>query len=505
MGLGGGTGAQQGISQLQGDSPVDPTSDISIEKDSLFELEEKTGRTVYELFAACYLSHWLRNPLPDGRRVLCKNAPMHAEMCAGFRHNHRNVVIAPAKFAKSTWTSFIQPLTDAVLCLIDGDELVISNTGKLAEQWLGLIKEELEHNEQIRHDFGNLVGTIWRNDRIKLKTGIEIHSLGLQYQIRGTGWAKVNGDDLESDDMVRSEDQREKFSDWFDGALLGRMHPLSFLNLIGTNLHPLCKISKIHDNTEGRYNNWFRKKYAALDEAGESTWPARWPTEVVLQQRMEMGEKSFLAEKMNEPIFGKDHIFKVEWIQYYDQLPQNLYIVSAVDASSSKLSDVGDYAAYTVWGKDLKTENIYLLACNRGRWERYSKVRAGLDYNHAYHPVFNLIENDAYGKELKDSLLKEAASRGQYFPYRMIAANKNKIERARMSCDLWEKGKVFLPRRGAGRLIDELLMFPFGDYDDYVDSMSGALNFLRRQKAKRKPQRHNYMPQLKPNKAGRLV
>jgi len=472
---------------------------------SFVDLEKRTGRTVYELFAACYLSHHLINELPGGKRAPCRNAPMHGVMCKSFRKDARCVLVAPAKFAKSTWAIFIQPLTDGVLGLVDGNILLISNTGRQAEHWLSLIKEEIEHNKDIRTTFGDLKGNLWRHDHIRLKTGIEIVSLGLNYQIRGTGWGKVLCDDMEDDEMVRSDEQREKFSDWFDSALLGRMHPHSQLIIDGTFLHPLCKIKKMFDNVDGKYNDWTRIKFQALDENGESTWPDRWPTDVILKQRIEMGEKAFLAEKMNSPIFGGAHIFDVGWIQYYDTLPKNLYIVTMTDASSSKKIEVGDYTAIEVWGKDLETENLYLLACRRGRWEKYNKIKAALDYNHAYHPVFNLLENDAYGKELKDSLVEEAGKREQYFPYRMVPANKNKIERASMVTDFWEKGKVFLPRKGAQRLIDELLMFPFGDYDDYVDAMSGALHFLRKQRARPKRQKNIHRVELQPNAAGRLT
>ena len=477
--------------------------------DLLLRLEQETGRTVYELFAACYLSHHMMRPKDyyneNSPKIFCKSALMHAQMCECYRRTHRSIVVAPAKFAKSTWTSFFQPLCDAVLGLVEGRILLISNTGRLAEQWLDMIKKEVEENPDILADYGKLKGRIWRQDHIVLKTGVEIVSFGLNYQVRGTGWAKVIGDDLEDKDMVRSDDQREKFSDWFDTDLLGRMHPDTKLFIIGTMLHPLCKIKNMYDDPDGRYKRWVKHKFAVLDDNGESTWPDRWPTEIIMQQREEMGEKAFLTEKMNEPPFGKDHVFKVEWIRYYDQLPQNLYTVTMTDASSSKKQDVGDYTAITVLGKDLDTGNVYLRTCNRGRWERHSKVKALLDYNHAYHPVFNLLENDAYGKELRDSLLKEAQSRGQYFPYRMIPANKNKIERAQMATDPWEKGQVFLPRKGAQRLIDEHLMFPFGDFDDFVDSMSGALNFLRRQKRRPTATKDIYRPQLKPNAAGRLV
>lgn len=474
---------------------------------SLLDLERSTGRTVYELFGAGYLAHHMEN---DGRP--CPPCSMHSEMCRSSRESKRCVTIAPAKYAKSTWKSFIIPLVDGVLGLVAGDILLISNTGSLAEHWLRLIKEELEHNEMIRSHYGDLKGSIWRNDRIKLRTGIQIVSLGLQYQIRGTGWAKIIGDDLEDDEMVRSEDRRMHFEDWFDGALMGRMHPHTCVDLVGTNLHPLCKLGKIYDNDGGRYGDWTRLFFQATDEDGHSIWPERWPDDVLAKQRIEMGEKAWLSEKMNAPVFGKDHVFRSEWLRYYDSLPQNLYCVTWVDPSSSKEKEIGDYTVVQLWGKNLSesgstgdAKKYYLRYQTRGRWSKHSKVKAALDVNREFHPVTNLISNDAYGKELKIAILEEAAKRGEYFPHRMVVESKNKIERAQMVTDLWERGDVFLPKRGAERFIEELLMFPFGDFDDCVDASVGALQHLR--KVRKRPSRRKYIerPQLKPNLAGRLV
>lgn len=473
--------------------------------DLLLRLEQETGKTVYELFAACYLSHHMMNEEGQGKKSFCKCAPMHSQICTDLRTSRRNVFISPAKFAKSTWVSFFQPLCDGVLGLMDGNILSISNTGRMAEQWLSMIKDEIELNKDLKHDFGNLKGNIWRQDRIRLRGGIELHSLGLNYQIRSTGWAKVNGDDMEDDEMVRSDDQREKFSDWFDGALLGRAHPHTWINLIGTNLHPLCKIKKIHDNSEGRYNDWIRRKWAALDDDGQSIWPDRWPTDVVLKQRQEMGEKAFLAEKMNEPVFGKDHIFKPEWIRYYDMYPPNLLIVTSFDSSSSKAKDVGDYCGHTVWGKDCENDRYYLLCQNRGRWSLYDKIKALFDQDRAWNPTYNLIEKDAYGNELSAAMEKEAQKRQVYFPKRLIIPDRNKERRAESTADLWQQGRVFLPRRGAERLIDEHVMFPYGDYDDLVDSSAMALRFLRRQRSRLKVYKPINRVQLQPNTAGRLT
>lgn len=510
-------GANQGGTAQGGEcQPQTQTSTLATptKKDDLIELEKETGKTIYELFAGLYLSHHMVNVTDKGRESFCRTAPMHHELCEAYRTKKRCVLIAPAKFAKSTWTSFFQPLTDAALGLVHGDILLISNTGRLAEHWLSLIKEEIENNPDIHHDFGNLKGTIWRHDKIKLSTGIQIVSLGLNYQIRGTGWAKVIGDDMEDDEMVASADQREKFSDWWNAAMMGRMHPHTTVVLIGTFLSPLCTIKKMYDNVDGQYDAWWRTKFAALDEKGESTWPARWPTEVILEQRREMGDKAFLAEKMNEPIFGEDHIVRPEWIKRYKTLPENLFVITSFDSSSGQSKEVGDYCAHTTWGLKFSKEDppgdIYLIDNDRGRWPLYDKIRVLFDKDDLHNPTENLLESDAYGKELKEALTKEADRRGKYFPKRLIKVDKNKARRLGAVTDLFQKGKVWFPERGAERVIDELLQFSATheiDHDDYVDSTSQALRFLRRQRqrTRHKKQIDRSFNRAKPNPAGRLV
>lgn len=187
--------------------------------------------------------------------------------------------------------------------------------------------------------------------------------------------------------------------------------------------------------------------------------------------------------------------------------PTDLYVVTSLDASSGKSKEVGDFSAITVWGKDFETESYWLLTCDRGRWDTYDKVRAMFNLDRAFNPTFNLIEWDAFGNELKNVIEKESQQRGEYFPYRLIKPDKNKERRAMAITDLFHKGKIYFPKRRAQRVIDELLMFPTGDYDDYVDSCAMALNFLRRQRPREKFRKNIDRPFLKakPNKAGRLV
>jgi len=399
------------------------------------------------------------------------------------------------------------------LGLVEGPILVISNTGRLAERWLSLIKDEIEFNKELKTIFGNLKGSVWRQDQIKLKTGAEIVSLGLNYQIRGTGWGKAICDDMEDDEMVRSEEQREKFSDWFDGAFMGRMHPHTAVIVDGTFLHPLCKIKKMYDNADGKYDRWTRLKFQALDGASQSIWPERWPTEVILQQRQEMGEKNFLAEKMNDPIFGGDAIIRPEWIRYYDERPPDLLIQTWLDASSGKSQEIrrGDPSAHHVWGKQFGNtrdqDKYFLLSADSGKWATYDKVRAIFTQNRNWFPVENWVEEDAYGNELRNVVENERQKDPVYCSIRSVLPDKNKERRLKAQTDLFQKGQVFFPRHGAERVIDQLLIFPTGDHDDHVDCISGILSRLRRERPRTRHRASNWAEakHRRANAAGRLV
>jgi len=100
--------------------------------------------------------------------------------------------------------------------------------------------------------------------------------------------------------------------------------------------------------------------------------------------------------------------------------PKDLYVVTALDASSGVSKEVGDYSGLTCWGKHFDSDTYWLLALDRGRWATYDKVRAMFNFDRAFNPTFNLIESDAYGKELKNVIVKESEQRRMHFPYRLI-------------------------------------------------------------------------------------
>jgi len=89
-----------------------------------------------------------------------------------------------------------------------------------------------------------------------------------------------------------------------------------------------------------------------------------------------------------------------------------------------------------------------------------------------------LIEDKSSGSQLIQDLEKELGSKIKPF---MPLAGTTKMERLNSITDLFEAGKVFLPKQ-AHWLHDyrsELTSFPGAKHDDQVDSTSQALTHLK--------------------------
>jgi len=64
-------------------------------------------------------------------------------------------------------------------------------------------------------------------------------------------------------------------------------------------------------------------------------------------------------------------------------------------------------------------------------------------------------------------------------PIKKVYQERSKIDRASKLSVLFENGTIFLPERRM-RLIDELLVFPRGKYDDCVDALDLAVSVAKK-------------------------
>ena len=439
----------------------------------LRRMDNKINSVVWPLdrFSAYYLPNHLECSIP----------PFHLDMYR-MVNKPRLIIAAPRKFAKSTIFSFFYPLHQAVYKL-KKDILLISRTESLAVEWLRKIKNELEYNEFLRSDFGNLVNSDkWTENHIILKNGVVIRARGVGCQIRGFHPDLVIGDDIEDDESVASEVQTEALKEWFYRALLNTLEINDQLIIIGTIISDTAFMNELLAQ-----KGWTTKVYSALTAEGQSIWPEKWPVEALMKRKEEIGTYRFSAEYMNEPISKTGRKFFAEWFKYYpadlhlpqDELddndlprlvPRTRYMI--VDPA---LSETKDACPSTIVICDVDSRwRMFVIVARRFMVSPLSLIEEIFKHQAVYKCHRIGVEQVAYQKALKDFLRKESLQRGVYLPLVELKTDTRTSKEMRIEGALsprFERGEIFM-KKSQTDLQDELLRFPGGKLRDLVDALA---------------------------------
>src|ERR1019366_8060834 len=95
--------------------------------------------------------------------------------------------------------------------------------------------------------------------------------------------------------------------------------------LIGNLLHRESLVMHLkHDIEEGQRDGVF-KAYPLLDASGKALWSGKYPTPADIEEehRKSGNEFAWQREYLLNIIADEDQVIDEDWIQYYDELPQN--------------------------------------------------------------------------------------------------------------------------------------------------------------------------------------
>ena len=426
-----------------------------------------------------------------------KPAEFHKEIINLMKRERRLGIAAPRNHAKTTLVQNLFVL-HTLLTSTDEDILTVSNTANYAKENVRKIKLELENNDKIRRDFGGIlawgpeVSTKWTEEHLTIHdpfTGRivnQVRSKGWGGQIRGLRPTKIICDDLEDDELVLSEDKRKKLKDWFLAALMGTIKPDQSLFVIGTVLHPLSLLAEIIHNKD-IFKGWTTRKYRAINTGDIPLWPERWPLEELKKKKEEIGSYKFSQDFQNEPIPAESVLIKPEMIQRYSETPSFVRVVGACDpAVSTKTS--ADYTAI-VWLGVTAEGKIYEFGSKRGRWAHEETVNHILNDVQNHQPEEFTLETIGFQQILKQLLISEAQKRQIRLPIRDVTLGRYSDKKTKQPNDKYsrlfkvlpdfERGNVYLRNED---LIEELLLFPTGSHDDFVDALVYALMVADRTK-----------------------
>ena len=383
--------------------------------------------------------------------------------------------VEPRGFSKSTRFSLAFPIW-VTFYKKRNFPILFASSQRQAQENLQSIKDELEQNERLAEDFGEMKGKTWKADKITLANGTAIVARGAGASTRGI----KNGpnrpdvaicDDIMTDEIAASKAQRDKRYRWFKRVVL----PLGkdiFPVLINTIFHEddiVCRLLKELEG--GQLNGWVGFRFAARTPAGESLWPSYWTNEKLRKKEDELGSAAWSTEMMNEPLSSEDSIIKkVTYYELREIDTAKARKVGGIDPATGAhdkcafctLADPDSGVLYVLdsWGERLAEAGFLEKIIDTFLVWRHSAIG---------------FEDVAFQGIYQRNLMEKAAARKVWLP---ITGRKtgglSKVQRVKEMAPLIEAGFIRF-RADQKELVEQLFMFtpdgPKSAYDDEADAL----------------------------------
>lgn len=354
--------------------------------------------------------------------------------------------------------------------------LIVGASDAAATDNLGNIRTELEENELLIEDFGDqrLKGKTWNDARIELANGRCIQAKGAGSAMRGLRFGPhrpdlIILDDILKDEAAESPTQREKLYRWAKRVIffLGKN---AFVVVVNTIFHCDDLPSRLlYEIAEGRLENWVGLRFACYRPDGSPLWPDYWSAEELEKKRRSVGPREFTTEMMNEPLSDDESLFRKDWIIYEspaDVDVKRLRVYMGVDPATG----AHDQSAVVTVGVD-DNGVVHVLDAFGRTMSPDAFTKKLVEKYLLWKPRQIGWEDVSFQKIFRQTVMREAARSGVHLPIKGMET-KGLSKEARLSriSPLVENGLIVF-RENQKELIDQLIMFPKGAYDDQPDAL----------------------------------
>lgn len=368
-----------------------------------------------------------------------------------------------------------------------------------AERILFDVAFEMVNNKRLQADFGVLFAKSRGIDEIKqnrinnfvTENGVRVEAHSTQESVRGRLHLNQRPDvlildDIETNKTRDSEAYTKQVADHISEAMAG-MSVDGFMLYLGNFITEHGNINKLFERAKHdpaiRVRNipvvidgkpaW-EGKYVMTDEEAKETGKVS-----IEGKQRQLGSLVFSYEMMNKPIDEMLAEFKSQYAQYIteDELrKQETSCYVTIDSAVSE-KESADYTGITI--NRVSRDNKWNVRTYRLKINSKELIDHLFYIKETYNPQMIGLEETTFVMAIQPFLEEEMRKRNKFFtitPLKHRAVHKE--SRIRGLIPRWENRSIFLVGDNL-ELLDEMRVFPNGQHDDVLDSLSYQLHIAK--------------------------
>lgn len=357
--------------------------------------------------------------------------------------------LAPRGYAKTAIMCFLIPIYNA-LNFPDKYQhfLNIQATSTKAVTVNIAIRDELETNELIIHDYGVMQSEKWTEKQFVLTNGVIFTAIGAGDSVRGIQYRNkrpdyVIIDDLYDDDDAANIERIRKKNRWIWSSIYKAMakdadNKKTAMHILGTAMHRTDILHQLKTR-----DGWKWRKFQGVKNWDKKTvlWPEVETFEKLMRDKYNMGTVAFNREIQNDCTSDEEAKVKSAWIKLYNgTIPEEEeveWIRCGVDPAVGDKRE-NDYTA-KAWVIKTSLGNYYVAGATNDKFN----FKKNMEHIKTLHKIYEF-----------DAVFIESIGAFQYFadelvrttdlPIRKVTHVKEKLARLEAQSVKFENGKVFI-------------------------------------------------------------
>lgn len=286
-------------------------------------------------------------------------------------------------------------------------------------------------------------------------------------------------DFMGSEEEANSDTIRDKNYKWYRNDFVPRLKPHAARIIIANRRHEEDLVGKLLEE-EG--SEWYVVKLPMLAgdmdplgrKPGERLWPEWFTDEMVIEAKKNPSTWAGLYQQ--EPSPEEGDYFKKDWIVPYhslSELPKYLHYYVGTDYAYRKKQQ-NDKTCFLPAGVD-DIDRLWILP--DWFWDKCDTavgVDALLDIGARYKPLCVWAGKEAITGSIGPFLTKRMWERGVYIPIEEFSEAPDKLQKAQSIKARMSQRKVMFPVFAPGweEAYHQLLTFPNGRHDDFIDALA---------------------------------